>query len=60
VVAEMPDGDEFLSGLLGNIPLHRLGTATDVSGIALFLASDLSGYTSGAVIPCDGGLAALR
>ncbi|HEX6310230.1 MAG TPA: SDR family oxidoreductase [Acidimicrobiia bacterium] len=60
VVAEMADGDEFLSGLLGNIPLHRLGTAGDVSGIALFLASDLSSYTSGAVIPCDGGLAALR
>jgi NAD(P)-dependent dehydrogenase (short-subunit alcohol dehydrogenase family) len=60
VVDEMDDGDEFLSGLLGNIPLHRLGTATDVSGIALFLASDLSSYTSGAVVPCDGGLAALR
>jgi NAD(P)-dependent dehydrogenase (short-subunit alcohol dehydrogenase family) len=60
VVAEMDEGDEFLSGLLGNIPLQRLGTATDVSGIALFLASDLSSYTSGAVIPCDGGLAALR
>jgi 3-oxoacyl-[acyl-carrier protein] reductase len=61
VVAEMGDaGDEFLSGLLGNIPLHRLGTAEDVSGIALFLASDLSAYTSGAVVPADGGLAALR
>ncbi len=60
VVAEMDDGDDFLDGLLGNIPLHRLGTAADVSGIALFLASDLSAYTSGAVIPCDGGLAALR
>lgn len=60
VVAEMDDGEDFLSGLLGNIPLHRLGTATDVSGIALFLASDLSSYTSGAVVPCDGGLAALR
>jgi NAD(P)-dependent dehydrogenase (short-subunit alcohol dehydrogenase family) len=60
VVAEMDGGDDFLSGLLGNIPLQRLGTATDVSGIALFLASDLSSYTSGAVIPCDGGLAALR
>ena len=60
VVAEMPDGDDFLNGLLGNIPLRRLGTADDVSGIALFLASDLSAYTSGAVIPADGGLAALR
>jgi NAD(P)-dependent dehydrogenase (short-subunit alcohol dehydrogenase family) len=60
VAAEMDDGDAFVSGLLGNIPLHRLGTASDVAGIALFLASDLSGYTSGAVIPADGGLAALR
>jgi NAD(P)-dependent dehydrogenase (short-subunit alcohol dehydrogenase family) len=59
-VAEMPDGDDFLSGLLGNIPLHRLGTADDVARIALFLASDLSAYTSGAVIPADGGLAAYR
>jgi NAD(P)-dependent dehydrogenase (short-subunit alcohol dehydrogenase family) len=40
--------------------LHRLGTAEDVAGIALFLASDLSSYTTGAVIPADGGLAAYR
>ncbi|MFN8034403.1 MAG: glucose 1-dehydrogenase [Acidimicrobiia bacterium] len=60
VTAEMADPDGFLSGLLGNIPMHRLGTAGDIAGAALFLASDLSSYTSGAVIPCDGGLAALR
>jgi NAD(P)-dependent dehydrogenase (short-subunit alcohol dehydrogenase family) len=50
----------FLSDLEATIPLHRLGTAEDVAGIALFLASDLSAYTTGAVIPADGGLAALR
>jgi NAD(P)-dependent dehydrogenase (short-subunit alcohol dehydrogenase family) len=60
VAAEMDDGEGFVRGLLENIPLHRLGTAADVAGIALFLASDLSAYTSGAVIPADGGLAALR
>jgi NAD(P)-dependent dehydrogenase (short-subunit alcohol dehydrogenase family) len=60
VTDEMPDGKGFLEGLLGNIPLHRLGTAEDVSRVALFLASDLSAYTSGAVIPVDGGLAAYR
>lgn len=60
VAAEMDDGEGFVDGLLENIPLHRLGTAGDVAGIALFLASDLSAYTSGAVIPADGGLAALR
>jgi NAD(P)-dependent dehydrogenase (short-subunit alcohol dehydrogenase family) len=56
----MDDGARFVDGMLENIPLHRLGTAADVAGIALFLASDLSAYTSGAVIPADGGLAALR
>lgn len=58
VAASMPEG--FVSGLERTIPLHRLGTADDVAGIALFLASDLSSYTSGAVIPADGGLAAYR
>jgi NAD(P)-dependent dehydrogenase (short-subunit alcohol dehydrogenase family) len=42
------------------MPLRRLGLAEDIAGIALFLASDLSAYTSGAVVPGDGGLAALR
>ncbi len=50
----------FLDMLHKNIPLHRLGTADDVAGIALFLASEQSAYTTGAVIPADGGLAALR
>ena len=56
----MPDPQSFLDGLAATIPLHRLGQAGDVAGIALFLASDLSSYTSGAVIPADGGLAAYR
>jgi NAD(P)-dependent dehydrogenase (short-subunit alcohol dehydrogenase family) len=60
VAAEMPNGDEFITGLEQTIPLHRLGLATDIAGAALFLASDLSAYVSGAVIPCDGGLAAFR
>ena len=58
VAETMPDG--FVAGLEQTIPLHRLGTAQDVAGIALFLASDHSAYTTGAVIPADGGLAALR
>jgi 3-oxoacyl-[acyl-carrier protein] reductase len=60
VTEEMDDPQGFLDGLMGNIPLHRLGTADDISRIALFLASSESAYTSGAVIPCDGGLAAYR
>lgn len=60
VVDAMPDGGGFLSGMLAQLPLRRLGTPDDIAQIALFLASDASAYTSGAVIPCDGGLAALR
>ena len=52
--------EAFLAMLHKNIPLHRLGTADDVAAIALFLASDQSAYVTGAVIPADGGLAALR
>lgn len=60
VAAEMEDGEAFQEGLLRHIPAKRLGTAEDVAAIALFLATGASGYTSGAVIPADGGLAALR
>jgi 3-oxoacyl-[acyl-carrier protein] reductase len=60
VAEEMPNTEEFLAGLARVIPLQRLGTAEDVAGIALFLASDLSAYVSGAIVPADGGLAALR
>lgn len=60
VAEAMDDTDGFLTGLMRHIPLARLGQAGDVASIALFLASDASAYVSGAVIPCDGGLAALR
>jgi NAD(P)-dependent dehydrogenase (short-subunit alcohol dehydrogenase family) len=60
VAEAMDDPEGFLEGLRSTVPLHRLGVAEDISKIALFLASDESAYTSGAVIPCDGGLAAYR
>lgn len=60
VADAMDDTDAFLNGLLRNIPLARLGEAGDVASIALFLASDASAYVTGAVLPADGGLAALR
>ena len=54
------NADGFLDGVLAHVPLRRLGLAEDIANAALFLAADASAYTSGAVIPCDGGLAALR
>lgn len=38
------------------IPLRRGGTPEDIAGVALFLASDLSCYVSGQVIPVDGAM----
>jgi NAD(P)-dependent dehydrogenase (short-subunit alcohol dehydrogenase family) len=60
VLENTPGADQFLTMLMGNMPMRRLGTAHDIAQAALFLASDMSAYTSGAVIPVDGGLAALR
>ena len=38
------------------IPLRRGGTPEDVAKVAVFLASDLSGYVTGQVINCCGGM----
>jgi NAD(P)-dependent dehydrogenase (short-subunit alcohol dehydrogenase family) len=42
--------------ILTGIPLGRLGQPQDVAKIFLFLASDLSAYTTGAVIDVNGGM----
>jgi NAD(P)-dependent dehydrogenase (short-subunit alcohol dehydrogenase family) len=36
--------------------MGRYGSAEDIAGAALYLASDLSAYVSGTVIPVDGGI----
>ena len=43
--------------VLARNPLGRLGEPTDIAGVVLFLASRASAYITGAVIPCDGGVA---
>jgi glucose 1-dehydrogenase len=45
-----------LNALLANIPLGRMGTPDDVSGMALFLASDDGAYCTGSTFIVDGGL----
>jgi glucose 1-dehydrogenase len=51
----MADKSE-LDALLRNIPLARMGTPDDVSGLALFLASDDGAYVTGSTYFIDGGL----
>lgn len=38
------------------IPMRRAGSVEEVASVALFLASDLSSYVSGQVIPVDGAM----
>jgi 3-oxoacyl-[acyl-carrier protein] reductase len=60
VLDNTPGAEQFVEGLKKTIPVSRLGTAEDVAAIALFLASDMSAYVSGAILPADGGLAVYR
>lgn len=47
---------EMKMEILRNVPLGRLGDASDVAGAYLFLASDYSRYITGAVIDVNGGM----
>ncbi|WP_298301300.1 SDR family NAD(P)-dependent oxidoreductase [uncultured Erythrobacter sp.] len=50
------DHPERLEGALSQIPLRRLGTAEDMAGAAMFLASPLASYMTGQTLVVDGGL----
>jgi len=43
---------------LGEVPLGRLATATDVANALVYLASDEATFVNGAAIPVDGGVTA--
>jgi NAD(P)-dependent dehydrogenase (short-subunit alcohol dehydrogenase family) len=47
------------AAIVSRIPLGRPGTAADVEGIMVFLASDESSYATGAIFRVDGGMTTL-
>ncbi len=49
--------DQVREEILKKIPSGRLGTAEDVAGVCLFLASDDAAYITGQTIVVDGGMA---
>jgi NAD(P)-dependent dehydrogenase (short-subunit alcohol dehydrogenase family) len=47
---------EFFNAMAGRFALERGGQPEEIVGTALYLASDASSYTTGAVIAVDGGV----
>lgn len=58
IITEMTGqlSEEVQSQWTKNIPLKRGGTSEEVANVVLFLASDLSSYVSGQVIPVCGAM----
>ncbi|MFC5729881.1 MULTISPECIES: 3-oxoacyl-ACP reductase FabG [Nocardioides] len=48
--------DEQKEGIRSQVPLARYGSAAEVAGAVVWLASPAAAYVTGAVIPVDGGL----
>ena len=46
---------ELVKIFVDHTPLGRAGTAEDIVGPAIFLASDLSAYVTGSIVMVDGG-----
>ena len=53
------DAAEILKRQQSRIPLQRLGQPEEIAQVALFLASSQASYVTGAIIPMDGGAAAV-
>lgn len=47
--------DARVAAIEGTIPLGRMATPLEIGHLAVFLASDLASYVSGARVACDGG-----
>jgi len=54
MIADMVDGQE--DKMVSRQPIKRLGTPDDIAEMALFLASDRSGYCTGQAFTVDGGV----
>lgn len=49
------DAADILQEQLAGIPLGRMAEPAEIANVAVFLASSLASYVTGAVIPMDGG-----
>ena len=54
-MARLAPTEEAREACRRTVPLERLGTKRDIANCAMFLASPLADYITGAIIPVDGG-----
>jgi 3-oxoacyl-[acyl-carrier protein] reductase len=47
--------EEVIKDIVKDVPLGRLGEPEEIANVAIFLASNLSTYINGVLIPVDGG-----
>ncbi len=51
------DVEDIFSRFSHDVPLHRVAVPEEIAGLCSYLASDDSSFTTGVVIPVDGGAA---
>lgn len=56
-MARLAPTESARQSVVAGVPLGRFGTPQDIGNACLFLASDLAGFVTGAIIPVDGGWA---
>jgi NAD(P)-dependent dehydrogenase (short-subunit alcohol dehydrogenase family) len=59
-VATMLADPAFKAGIVGRIPLGRVGETSDIVGPAIFLVSDAASFVTGHILSIDGGLTATQ
>lgn len=59
-VAMLLEDPDFKAGVVGRIPLARVGQPSDLLGPVLLFASDASAFVTGQILTIDGGLTATQ
>ena len=59
-VASLLADPAFKAGIVGRIPLGRIGETKDLVGPAIFLCSDAASFVTGQILGIDGGLTATQ
>lgn len=54
-VSSRPDPEAYLKQIAAEIPMGRIARVEDLTGAAVFLASDEAAYITGIALPIDGG-----